>query len=90
MSTSAPKPELSKPQGFRPTNLKCIWECFYFSLLAFTTFGYGAMRPKQWLQLFRLKLVEHEPFGCIRILVGIEAALGIWVLALLVTVLFGR
>jgi len=48
------------------------------------------MRPKQWLQLFRLKLVEHEPFGCIRILVGIEAALGIWVLALLVTVLFGR
>ena len=70
--------------------LKCLWECFYFSLLAFATFGYGAMRPKQWLQLFRLKLVEHEPVGWIRIFVGIEAALGIWVLALLVTVLFGR
>jgi len=82
----------SKPGSARKRRL--TWrqphECLYFSLLAFATFGYGAMRPKQWLQLFRLKLVEHEPVGWIRIFVGIEAALGIWVLALLVTVLFGR
>ncbi len=65
-------------------------ECLYASLLAFATVGYGALRPKQWLQLFRMKPVEHEPAGWIRIFVGLEAALGIWVLALLVTVLFGR
>ena len=82
----------SKPGSARKRRL--TWrqphECLYFSLLAFATFGYGAIRPKQWLQLFRLKLVEHEPVGWIRIFVGVEAALGIWVLALLVTVLFGR
>jgi len=82
----------SKPDSARKRRL--TWrqphECLYFSLLAFATFGYGAIRPKQWLQLFRLKLVEHEPVGWIRIFVGLEAALGIWVLALLVTVLFGR
>jgi hypothetical protein len=70
--------------------LKCLWECLYFSFLGFATFGYGAIRPKQWLQLFRLQPIEHEPVGWIRIFVGLEAALGIWVLALLVTVLFGR
>jgi uncharacterized protein YjbI with pentapeptide repeats len=77
------------------TRKRCLtWrhphEYLYASLLAFATVGYGALRPKQWLQFFRMRPVDHEVIGWIRILVGIEAALGIWVLALLVTVLFGR
>ncbi|HWR83729.1 MAG TPA: pentapeptide repeat-containing protein [Candidatus Deferrimicrobium sp.] len=65
-------------------------ECLYASVVAFATVGYGALRPKQWLQFFRMKPVEHEVVGWVRIAVGLEAALGIWVFALLVTVLFGR
>ena len=65
-------------------------DCFYFSLLSFATFGYGAIKPQQWLQLFRLEPVEYRPVRWARIFVGIEAALGIWVFALLVTVLFGK
>ena len=65
-------------------------DCFYFSLLSFATFGYGALRPRQWLEFFRLEPVEYKPVGWARILVGIEAALGIYLLALLATVLFGR
>jgi len=64
--------------------------CFYFSVLSFATFGYGALKPKQWLQLFRLEPVEYKPVRWARIFVGIEAALGIYIFALLVTVLFGR
>lgn len=67
-----------------------IIECLYFSVLSFATLGYGAIRPKQWLQLFLLKPVEYKPVGLARIFVGIEAALGIWIFSLLVTVLFGR
>lgn len=65
-------------------------KCVYFSLLSFATFGYGAIRPKQWLQLFLLEPVEYKPVRWARIFVGIEAALGIWIFALLVTVLFGK
>lgn len=69
---------------------RMIRKCFYFSLLSFATFGYGAIKPKQWLQLFLLEPVEYKPVRWARIFVGIEAALGIWIFALLVTVLFGR
>lgn len=69
---------------------RLIIDCFYFSLLSFATFGYGALQPRQWLQFFRLQPVEFKPVRWARICVGIEAALGIWIFALLVTVLFGR
>ena len=65
-------------------------DCFYFSLLSFVTFGYGALQPRQWLQFFRLQPLEFKPVRWARIFVGIEAALGIWIFALLVTVLFGK
>jgi hypothetical protein len=65
-------------------------DCFYFSLLSFATFGYGALQPRQWLQFFRLEAVEYKAVRWARIFVGIEATLGIWVFALLVTVLFGK
>lgn len=69
---------------------RLILDCFYFSLLSFCTFGYGALQPKQWLQFFRLQPLEFKPVRWARVFVGIEAALGIWIFALLVTVLFGR
>jgi hypothetical protein len=65
-------------------------DCLYFSLLSFATFGYGALKPRQWIQFFRLEPVEFKPVRWARIFVGVEAALGIWVFALLVKVLFGR
>jgi hypothetical protein len=69
---------------------KILAECFYFSVLSFATFGYGALQPRQWLEFFRWEPVEFKAVGWVRILVGIEAALGIYILALLVTVLFGK
>ena len=69
---------------------RLLRKCFYFSLLSFATFGYGAIKPKQWVQLFLLEPVEYKPVRWARIFVGIEAALGIWIFALLVTVLFGK
>ncbi len=62
--------------------------CLYFSLLSFATFGYGAVKPKQWIQFFQPTPREYKPVKWARVLVGIEAALGIWVFALLVIVLF--
>jgi uncharacterized protein YjbI with pentapeptide repeats len=75
------------PLAFRKGLL--FWDCLYFSILSFATFGYGALQPRQWLEFFRLKPVEYKPLGWARIFVGIEAALGIYLLALLATVLFG-
>lgn len=66
-----------------------IGDCIYFSLLSLATFGYGTFRPRQWLEFFRLEQVEYRPTGWARILVGIEAALGIYLFALLATVLLG-
>ena len=85
---TAGRGERTEPLRFRKGLL--FLHCFYFSLLSFATFGYGALKPKQWLQLFRLEPVEYKPIRWARIFVGIEAALGIWVFALLVTVLFGK
>jgi hypothetical protein len=67
-----------------------ILKCFFFSVLSFATFGYGALQPRQWLQFFSLRAVEFKPKRWARVAVGVEAFLGIVVLALLVTVLFGR
>ena len=67
-----------------------ILDCIFFSVLSFCTFGYGALQPRQWLQLFRLEPLEFRPIRWARLLVGLEALFGIWVFALLVTVLFGR
>lgn len=64
-------------------------DCFYFSLLSFSTFGYGALQPKQWLEFFRKVPVEFKPIGWARIFVGIGAAFGIYTFALLVTSTFG-
>jgi len=80
--------EKVKPLTFRKGRL--FLDCFYFSLLSFVTFGYGALQPRLWLQFFRLQPVEFKPVRWARIFVGIEATLGIWIFALLVTVLFGR
>jgi len=66
-----------------------IINCLYFSLLSLATFGYGAFKPRQWLEFFRLEQVDYIPIGWARILVGIEAAMGIYLFALLTTVLFG-
>jgi len=62
-----------------------FFDCFYFSLLSFSTFGYGAIQPKQWLEFFRTKPVEFKPVGSVRIFVGIVATLGIYTFALFVT-----
>lgn len=65
-------------------------DCVYFSLLSFATFGYGIFQPRQWIEFFRFESVELRPVGWARILVGLEAAVGIYLLALLTTVLFGK
>lgn len=67
---------------------KILLDCFYFSLLSFATFGYGALQPKQWLQFFYLEPVEFKPRRWARIFVGFEAAIGIYRLALTALVLF--
>lgn len=64
-------------------------DCFYFSLLSFSTLGYGAIKPKQWLEFFRFEPVEFEAIGWARIFVGLEAAVGIFTLALFVTTILG-
>lgn len=65
-----------------------IVNCIYFSLLSFATFGYGALRPRQWLEFFRLTPVQYRAVGWSRIFVGIEAAIGIYLLALTAIVIF--
>ena len=62
--------------------------CLYFSLLSFATFGYGALKPRQWLEFFRLTPVQYRPAGWSRIFVGLEAACGIYLLALTAIVIF--
>lgn len=62
--------------------------CVYFSLLSFATFGYGAIKPRQWLEFFRLTPVQYKPVGWSRIFVGFEAAIGIYLLALTAIVIF--
>lgn len=64
-------------------------ECFYFSLFSFATFGFDILQPRQWLEFFRLKPIKHKPIGWARILVGIEAAFGIYVIALLLIAVVG-
>ncbi len=64
-------------------------ECFYFSLFSFATFGFDILQPRQWLEFFRLKPVKYKPIGWARILVGIEAAFGIYVIALLLIAVVG-
>ena len=58
-------------------------ECFYFSLITFVTFGFDILQPRQLLEYFRLKPISYVPLGWTRIVVGIESALGIYILALL-------
>ncbi|MDX1486693.1 MAG: pentapeptide repeat-containing protein [Acidiferrobacterales bacterium] len=67
-----------------------VADCLYFSLLSFATFGYGVFQPRQWIEFFRFEPVQLRPLGWARILVGLEAAFGIYLLALLTTVLFGK
>lgn len=62
--------------------------CVYFSLLSLATFGYGAIKPRQWLEFFRLTPVQYKPVGWSRIFVGFEAAIGIYLLALTAIVIF--
>ena len=65
-----------------------IINCLYFSLLSFATFGYGALKPRQWLEFFRLTPVQYRPVRWSRIFVGFEAAIGIYLLALTAIVIF--
>jgi uncharacterized protein YjbI with pentapeptide repeats len=65
-------------------------DCLYFSLLSLATFGYGVLQPRQWVEFFRFEPVELRPLGWARILVGLEAVVGIYLLALLTTVIFGK
>jgi hypothetical protein len=67
-----------------------ILDCLYFSILALCTFGYGALKLKDLIAFFKLKPLDLTPVRWARFLVGLEAALGIWLFALLATVLFGR
>lgn len=67
-----------------------IADCFYFSLLSLATFSYGVLKPRQWIEFFRFEPIELRPIGWARILVGLEAAVGIYLLALLTIVLFGK
>lgn len=69
---------------------KLLLDCLYFSILSFATFGYGAVKPRQWLEFFRFEHVEFRPVRWSRVFVGIEAAIGIYVFALLVVELFGK
>lgn len=69
---------------------RIVIDCLYFSLLSLATFGYGAFRPRQWLEFFRLEPTELRAKGWARILVGCESAIGIYLFALLTVVLFGR
>ena len=71
-------------------NGKLLLDCLYFSILSFATFGYGAVKPRQWLELFRFEHVEFKPVRWSRVFVGIEAAIGIYVFALLVVEMFGK
>jgi len=67
---------------------RIIYNCLFFSFLSFATFGYGALRPREWISFFRLTPVEYKPVGWARIFVGFEAAIGIYLLALTALVLF--
>jgi len=67
-----------------------FWDCFIFSMLSFSTFGYGALQLKHLWEFFHLELVEYKPIRLARILVGIEAGLGILLFAFLVKWLFER
>ena len=77
-----------KPALLRFERGAVIVNCIYFSVLSLATFGYGALRPRQWLEFFRLTPVEYRPVGWTRIFVGLEAAIGIYLLALTALVLF--
>lgn len=59
-----------------------ILNCLYFSLLSLVTFGYGVFKPRQWFEFFRLNEVEYKPIGWARIIVGLEATLGIYLIIL--------
>lgn len=65
-----------------------LLNCIYFSLLSFATLGYGAVKPRQWPEFFRLTPVQYKPLGWSRIFVGLEAATGIYLLALTAIVIF--
>jgi len=77
-----------EPQLLPADSAMTFINCIYFSALSFATFGYGALRPRQWLAFFRLTPVEYKPVGWARIFVGCEAAIGIYLLALTALVLF--
>jgi hypothetical protein len=70
-------------------NGRIFIECLYFSLFSFATFGFDILQPRQWLEFFRLKPVKYKPVGWARIIVGIEAAFGIYVIALLLMAVVG-
>lgn len=69
---------------------RSFFECLFFSALSFLTFGYGPLQLRQWLEFFHLEKLEYKPVRWARFFLWLEAALGIWVLALLVTGLFGK
>lgn len=76
--------------AWRKRKLWLLWDCFILSLLCLSTFGYGALQLKHLWEFFHLEPIEYKPIRLARILVGIEAGLGILLFAFLVKWLFGR
>ena len=66
--------------------LSLFVECFYFSLLSFGNFGYGNIKPKKLIQLLRSKQPKYQPKCLARVLVVLEAVLGIYFFYRLATV----
>jgi hypothetical protein len=65
-------------------------DCLYFSALALCTFGYGALQLRKLIEYLKLKPLKITPNRWARLLVFLEAGLGIYLFALLAIVLFGR
>ena len=82
------------PQRISAKSLKhfpaVLGNAFYYSLLTFTTFGYGAITPQQWVKLLRPNEVELKPMKWARPVAAFESIAGIYILALLAIVIFGK
>jgi len=73
-----------------PRRPKAIFICIYLSLLTFAYVGYGVLTLKPLMEFSTIESSEYKPVHLARILVIIEALMGIWILALLSTLLFTR
>ena len=62
---------------------KADWrDCFWFSVLAITTVGYGALKPRFWMQHFRARPMDYRLGGWTRPLFAAEALIGLYLWSL--------